>query len=100
MNCLSAIEDELSIMNRRSIFDTLFSLAGVTIRGGPASPPPPPSICAEPAFPPAPAMPVAPPGEPGLVVSFPPQPPMAKVAAAKNPAMVFMTPVAAGFASR
>jgi hypothetical protein len=30
--CLSAIDDELSIMNKRSIFDTLFCLAGVTMR--------------------------------------------------------------------
>jgi len=29
---LSAIDDELSIMNKRSIFETLFCLAGVTMR--------------------------------------------------------------------
>src|SRR5689334_11036570 len=36
--CLSAIDDELSIMNKRSIFDTLFSLMGVSkYEGGTAA---------------------------------------------------------------
>src|SRR5258705_1550269 len=32
--CLSAIDDELSIMNKRSIFDSLFCLVGVNVYVG------------------------------------------------------------------
>src|SRR5262245_62329623 len=95
MTCLSAIDEELSIMNKRSIFDTLLALKGVTKRAGADPSSTPPSMPArDPADPPAcdplapaeaaPAAPPAPPAPapPGLsVVVLPLQRTMARTAA-------------------